>query len=137
MASRVVYNTLVSCSLISMISVSLLASLTVVCATNATAPVPQTDEEIEQEFHGWIARMQDLRLPEKVDGLVLNELDLATATASVSYTVRSIVVDIKGKGDYKSIAKALKAIPNGNRGRTVISVGPGTYMYVDIHVWTH
>ena len=42
-------------------------------------------------------------------------------------SVRTIVVDQSGKGNYKNVQKAIDSVPNGNKQRVVIVIRAGVY----------
>ncbi|KAL2620238.1 hypothetical protein R1flu_000443 [Riccia fluitans] len=85
-----------------------------------------TDEEIEKEMLDWIDRMGE-KHDSKVDGNK-TELNLAATTTTPAPVI--IVVDKHGKGNFKTINKAINAIPQGSKRRYIIRVNPGTYKYV-------
>ncbi|KAL2620245.1 hypothetical protein R1flu_000450 [Riccia fluitans] len=60
----------------------------------------------------------------KVDGNT-TELNLAATTTTPAPVI--IVVDKHGKGNFKTINKAINAIPQGSKRRYIIRVNPGTY----------
>ncbi|BBN02934.1 pectinesterase [Marchantia polymorpha subsp. ruderalis] len=93
-------------------------------ATVAAKKVPQTDAEIEQEFQEWIGRMGE-KQSSKVH--VNGPKGVHYATANADSEVKYIVVDKSGKGDYKSVNKAIKAIPKDAKERYIVHVRAGTY----------
>lgn len=42
-------------------------------------------------------------------------------------SVRTIVVDQSGKGNFKNVQKAIDSVPNGNKQRVVIVIRAGVY----------
>ncbi|KAL3696579.1 hypothetical protein R1sor_010655 [Riccia sorocarpa] len=85
-----------------------------------------TDEEVEQEMLDWISRMQE-KHEAKVQAPKIDEVNFAAKVVTSGSTPKIIVVDKKGKGDFKSIKKAVKAIPDGASERYIIKVNPGIY----------
>ncbi|KAK6135569.1 hypothetical protein DH2020_030677 [Rehmannia glutinosa] len=52
-------------------------------------------------------------------------LSPAVATAEKNATVIKVRAD--GSGDYKTVTDAIKSIPDGNKNRVIVSIGPGNY----------
>lgn len=114
--------------------VCLLLALVAVAAQGASVDSKNgkswTDEEIEKEMMDWIDRMGK-KEESKVHAPKIN-VNFATSKSSPAPAPASriIVVDRKGKGDYRTLKKAIKAIPNGDKERWTIKVNPGVYKYV-------
>ncbi|BBN00713.1 pectinesterase [Marchantia polymorpha subsp. ruderalis] len=111
--------------------VCLLLALVAVAAQGASVDSKNgkswTDEEIEKEMMDWIDRMGK-KEESKVHAPKIN-VNFATSKSSPAPAPASriIVVDRKGKGDYRTLKKAIKAIPNGDKERWTIKVNPGVY----------
>ncbi|KAL2227298.1 UNVERIFIED_CONTAM: Pectinesterase 2 [Sesamum indicum] len=63
-------------------------------------------------------------------------LDPAVVEAEKNVTVVRVRTD--GSGDFKTVTDAIKSVPQGNKHRVIISIGPGNYTEkVKIDRYTH
>ncbi|CAK9157949.1 unnamed protein product [Ilex paraguariensis] len=76
-----------------------------------TVPIPA----VKTELNGWF---QSNVKPSPT-------LDPALATAEAGAKV--IKVNADGSGDFKTLADAVKSVPDGNTNRVIVSIGPGKY----------
>lgn len=90
----------------------------------AGSPAGRSDEA-EKRFVEWIERVKSKAdASAEVDGISSSDVQFHSLATT---TTRTIYVDKNGNGDFKSINKAIKSIPNGNTDRVIILVGPGTF----------
>ena len=54
---------------------------------------------------------------------------VTTESTASAKSVRTIVVDQSGRGNYKNVQSAINSVPNGNKQRVVIVIGPGVYRF--------
>jgi pectin methylesterase-like acyl-CoA thioesterase len=53
----------------------------------------------------------------------------ATVTTKSTGTSRTIVVAQSGKANFRNVQSAINAVPNGNKQRVIIVIGPGVYRF--------
>ena len=90
----------------------------VVLATAFLISVPVLAIE-ESEAQKWYSAVENK--PQADDTTQSTGLDTSAKS------VRTIVVDQSGKGNYKTVQKAIDSVPNGNKQRVVIVIRPGVY----------
>jgi len=89
-------------------------------------------EAVEQEFKGWVERMgarYDAKHAADAGDSLASTQTYTFANQLRTVTTKTIVVDQKGKGNYKTVQAAVNSIKQGNKQRVVIQINPGVYRY--------
>jgi pectin methylesterase-like acyl-CoA thioesterase len=92
----------------------------------------QHKEAVEQEFKGWVERMgarYDAKHAADAGDSLASTQTYTFANQLRTVTTKTIVVDQKGKGNYKTVQAAVNSIKQGNKQRVVIQINPGVYRY--------
>ncbi|KAH9543531.1 hypothetical protein CY35_13G070300 [Sphagnum magellanicum] len=87
-------------------------------------------EAVEQEFKGWVERMgarYDAKHAADAGDSLASTQTYTFANQLRTVTTKTIVVDQKGKGNYKTVQAAVNSIKQGNKQRVVIQINPGVY----------
>ncbi|KAL0401037.1 UNVERIFIED_CONTAM: Pectinesterase 2 [Sesamum latifolium] len=99
--------------------------LPIVLSTN-DEPIPAD----KAQLNSWFDR--------NVGPLASREGSLDPAVVEAEKNVTVVQVRADGSGDFKTITDAIKSVPQGNKHRVIISIGPGNYTEkVKIDRYTH
>jgi len=89
--------------------------LTTQVVLSADTPMPSDKTQLGQWFSNNVKPLNNRK----------GTLDSQLVAAEQGKTIIKVRQD--GKGQFKTITDALKSIPNGNKKRVILHIGPGTY----------
>ncbi|EYU20154.1 hypothetical protein ABFS82_06G053800 [Erythranthe guttata] len=95
--------------------VTVLLSLPVARSGGGSEPIPADASQINSWFN------------KNVGDAASRKATLAPELAAAEANPKVIKVRADGSGDFKTINDAVKSIPDGNKNRVIVSIGPGKY----------